>query len=247
VTILFIFPHPDDETIFAGGTIARHTSRGDKVIWLCASYGEKGRISQKHSPCLFYFTYFFLRYFPFPVFLQRVAIWWLSIFRKSNQQAIKARRHEAEEVARIYGISRLHFLEIEDMKFGNNFAKLGGKIRKYIKLYHPQLIYTYHPNGITGHPDHKYLAKCVIKIAKSLLPYERPKILGAAIPTAIAGKYKLPLVGTEEISHEIELSGYELNLKTQAINAYISQKYLWKLFLEKNPELLEREYFTKLL
>lgn len=34
MNILVISPHPDDETLGAGGTILRHKSRGDKVYWL---------------------------------------------------------------------------------------------------------------------------------------------------------------------------------------------------------------------
>jgi len=249
MTVLFIFPHPDDETIFAGGIIARHVTSGDKVIWLCVSYGEKCRISRKYSPCLFYFTYFLLRYFPFPIFLQRVAIQWLSLFRKPSQQAIKSRRYEAEEVAQIYGISKLHFLEIEDIKFKKNSAEIRGKIREYIKLYQPCLIYTYHPNGMTSHPDHKHLTESVIRVAGSLPADKKPKILGATIPTVIIKKYKLPLLGTSEaeIYSKIELNSQELDKKIQAINAYTSQKYLWELFLKKYPELLGKEYFIKLL
>lgn len=32
--ILFIAPHPDDETLGAGGTILKHKAQGDKIFWL---------------------------------------------------------------------------------------------------------------------------------------------------------------------------------------------------------------------
>lgn len=38
--VLVIAPHPDDETIGAGGAIARHLDRGDKVTILVATSGE---------------------------------------------------------------------------------------------------------------------------------------------------------------------------------------------------------------
>lgn len=244
--ILYIFPHPDDETIFAGGTIARHASQGDKIIWLCASYGERGGISKKRSPRLFYITYLLLGYFPFLIAIQNFIIWWLSIFRKLNPEVIETRKKEAEKVSRIYGISKLHFLGIEDMRFRKNTAKLESEIRKYIELYQPRLIYTLHPNGITDHPDHKNLTKSAIKVVNSLPSDKRPKVLGVAIPLVIVKKYKLPLIGTAEISQEIELNEQELEKKIRAISTYESQAYLWDIFLKKYPELLKREYFTRL-
>jgi len=246
MTILFIFPHPDDETIFAGGIIARHVASGDKAVWLCASFGERSGESSRRSARSFYFAYLLFGYFPFLIPIQNLIIWWLSIFRKPNEALLEIRKSEVEKVARIYGISKLHFLEIEDMKFGKNIAKIESEIKKYIEFYRPQLIYTFHPNGITDHPDHRYLAKSVIKVVKSLSADKKPKVLGATILLEIVKKYKLPLIGTDikEISKEIELTESEMNKKLQAINAYKSQKYLWKIFLQKYPKLLEKEYFV---
>lgn len=248
MTVLFIFPHPDDETVFAGGTIARHISQGDKVIWLSASYGERGGISKRRSPRLFYFAYLILGYFPVLIYLQRIVIWWLSTFRKPDREVIETRKKEAEEVALIYGISKLHFLEIEDMRFGKNIVRIEDEIKRYIELYQPELIYTFHPNGITDHPDHRYLAKSVLKVVRSLPADRKPKLLGATISFEIVKKYRLPLIGAGkgEMINEIELSQTELEKKVQAINTYKSQKYLWKIFLEKYPELLKEEYFIQL-
>ncbi len=40
--ILFIGAHPDDETFFAGGTIARYVDEGARVSVVCATRGERG-------------------------------------------------------------------------------------------------------------------------------------------------------------------------------------------------------------
>lgn len=39
ISVLVIAPHPDDEVLGCGGTIARHTSRGDKVTVLIVTRG----------------------------------------------------------------------------------------------------------------------------------------------------------------------------------------------------------------
>ncbi len=36
-TILVVAPHPDDETLGCGGTLLKHKSAGDRVIWLIAT------------------------------------------------------------------------------------------------------------------------------------------------------------------------------------------------------------------
>ena len=44
-TVLAIFAHPDDESLACGGTLARLSDAGVRVVLLCASRGEKGSIS----------------------------------------------------------------------------------------------------------------------------------------------------------------------------------------------------------
>ena len=46
-TVLIVFAHPDDESLTCGGTIARLTDAGVKVVLLCASRGERGSISDR--------------------------------------------------------------------------------------------------------------------------------------------------------------------------------------------------------
>lgn len=44
-TILAIFAHPDDECFGTGGTLAKHTAPGGRVVLACATRGEAGEIS----------------------------------------------------------------------------------------------------------------------------------------------------------------------------------------------------------
>jgi LmbE family N-acetylglucosaminyl deacetylase len=41
-TVLFFAPHPDDLEVYAGGTIAKHVLKGDRVIEAIMTGGEKG-------------------------------------------------------------------------------------------------------------------------------------------------------------------------------------------------------------
>src|SRR3989442_14874930 len=44
-TILAIFAHPDDESLACGGTLARLSDAGARVVLMCASRGERGSVS----------------------------------------------------------------------------------------------------------------------------------------------------------------------------------------------------------
>jgi LmbE family N-acetylglucosaminyl deacetylase len=44
-TILAVFAHPDDESLACGGTLARASDAGARVVLVCGSRGERGSIS----------------------------------------------------------------------------------------------------------------------------------------------------------------------------------------------------------
>jgi LmbE family N-acetylglucosaminyl deacetylase len=44
-SLLLIYAHPDDESFFAAGTIAKYAENGARVSLICATRGERGRTS----------------------------------------------------------------------------------------------------------------------------------------------------------------------------------------------------------
>lgn len=243
--ILCVFPHPDDETIFAGGIISRHVLKGDEVVWICASYGEKGGSSNQHSYKLFYFMFSFVGKFPVMLLLQKIAVYWLGIFRKQNMELAKIRKEEAKKVANILGVKRIIFLNIPDMCFNWNREMIKQKIKTHLEELQPDIVYTLYPNGITGHPDHEALSKYItLFLNNSKEKNLRPHLRYITFSKEVVKKYNLPLLGIPEknISEKILLSPQEFEIKLKAIKIYESQNYLWQIFLEKYPELLMEEY-----
>jgi LmbE family N-acetylglucosaminyl deacetylase len=41
-TVLAVFAHPDDESLACGGTLARLSAEGTRVVLMCATHGERG-------------------------------------------------------------------------------------------------------------------------------------------------------------------------------------------------------------
>jgi LmbE family N-acetylglucosaminyl deacetylase len=44
-TVLAVFAHPDDESLACGGTLARLSDGGARVVLMCASHGERGALT----------------------------------------------------------------------------------------------------------------------------------------------------------------------------------------------------------
>src|SRR4051812_15774860 len=44
-SLLFVYAHPDDETFFCAGTIAKYAAEGVKIGVICATRGERGSTS----------------------------------------------------------------------------------------------------------------------------------------------------------------------------------------------------------
>jgi LmbE family N-acetylglucosaminyl deacetylase len=139
--IIVFAPHPDDETLACGGTIALNIKQGNKVHIV---FMTDGRYSHKHT--LGIDTY------PTPEDMKRI------------------RCKEAQKVTKVLGVKRanLKFLEYEDGTLGNNINSAADKVQEILKRLKPDTLYF--PARNDKHRDHKATSIIVHKVVQFLTP-----------------------------------------------------------------------------
>ncbi len=139
--LLFVFPHPDDESFGPGGTIARYGYEGVAVHYACATRGEVGPVIPgllkpfEHLP--------------------------------DDQRLGALREGELRCAAEKLGLTGLHLLGYRDSGMTGGADnhdprafinadpnQVTGQLVKLIRTIQPQVIVTFDPFGGYGHPDH---------------------------------------------------------------------------------------------
>ncbi len=148
--ILTIFAHPDDETIFSGGTMVLLNRAGAQIHFLCATRGEGGELGE-------------------PAVSSRKDI---HIYRERELiQAIEALGGGS--------LSFLGYLdpligESDQLyPYTENFDGLAGKITRGIQEIQPDAIITHGSNGEYGHPGH-ILTNMAVRAAVEQLEKDAP-------------------------------------------------------------------------
>ena len=134
-TLLVALAHPDDETFGVGGVMARAVDEGHRVVIVCATRGEAGEIA---DPSL-----------------------------ATPETLGEVREGELRNAARALGVEDVRFLGFRDSGMagtpenGHPAALLNakaddvvGKLVRVIREVRPDVVVTFEPGGIYGHPDH---------------------------------------------------------------------------------------------
>jgi LmbE family N-acetylglucosaminyl deacetylase len=122
--LLAIFPHPDDETLAIGSTLARYSAEGVETHLICATRGERGW-SDSNGP-------------------------------NPGLQAVgQIREKELGGAADLIGLKEVHFLDYIDGDLDQAHPQeIIARIANHIRWIRPQVVVTFPPDGIYGHPDH---------------------------------------------------------------------------------------------
>lgn len=130
-TILAIFAHPDDETMFLGGTLAYLAAEGAKVHYLSATRGEGGEMGD-------------------PPICERAELG--QVREKELGCAVKALGGES--------VAFLRFMdpevgpEGELYPFSDNLEEVVRELKGHLESIQPDVILTHGPGGEYGHPAH---------------------------------------------------------------------------------------------
>lgn len=180
-TLLLVHAHPDDESIFGGGAIIKAHREGKRVVLVTCTGGEVGEIHNMDEA--------------------------------ENRPRLKeVRRQELERAAEILGVDRIVWLGYRDSGMagtGDNqnpesfhmapLDETAAKLAPVIEEEAPDVVVTYGPDGVYGHPDHvkaheTAVAAWELLAAKSSAP---ARLWYAVIPRS----------GMEEFRRRLEESG----------------------------------------
>lgn len=122
--LLAILAHPDDESLGLGGTLARYAAEGVETYLITATRGEKGWFGKPEE-------------YPGPATLGRL------------------RERELYDAARVLGLKDVILLDYIDGELDQaDPNEVMGQLVTHIRRIKPQVVVTFDPNGLYGHPDH---------------------------------------------------------------------------------------------
>jgi LmbE family N-acetylglucosaminyl deacetylase len=127
--LLAVFPHPDDETLGLGSTLARYAAEGIETYLVCATRGERGWFdSEGPDPGL------------------------EAVGRRREAELRCATEHLG-----IREVSFLDYID-GDVDQADP-EEIIGRIVLHIRRIKPHVIVTFGPDGAYGHPDHIALSQ----------------------------------------------------------------------------------------
>jgi LmbE family N-acetylglucosaminyl deacetylase len=122
--LMAVFAHPDDESLAAGGLLAKYAAEGVETYLVCATRGEAGRYIDEYG-------------------------------RLPAEMLGRIRTNELRKAAEILGIRRTFFLGYRDGQLDQvDPDEATSRIAEHIRLVRPDVILTFGPDGLYGHPDH---------------------------------------------------------------------------------------------
>lgn len=140
-TLVTVFAHPDDETFSVGGSLAAAVDAGARVVTICATRGEVGEIA---DPSL------------------------------ATAETLGATREaELRAACAELGVHDVRFLGYRDSGMAGTpentdpraFANAPDleaieRIAGHFRELRPDVVVTFEPGGVYGHPDHTKISRC---------------------------------------------------------------------------------------
>jgi len=143
--ILAFFAHPDDETMFLGGTLVFLADRGAEIHYLCATRGEGGEMGD-------------------PPICARGELGKV----RENEMRCAVEALGGKSVQFLNYQDPLVGPNNELYPFSENVDQVADEISRYISRIKPQIILTHGPGGEYGHPAHIQAHQAMMSALKGM-------------------------------------------------------------------------------
>lgn len=167
----------------------------------------------------------------------------------SANELARRRTGELHCATKKLGIKHLIVHQFPDNKLTNIPQERGAEIiTKEVQKFSPDILITFHKNGISGHPDHKAVTKWTDIAVRRL--DNPPKFLCYGLvktQTKQILNRKLYPINERDVTHKIDVSTY-IKKKIDAIQCHKTQQELWKNIEKMGKDFYpfaRWEYFTQ--
>lgn len=180
-TLLVALAHPDDETFGVGGAMARAVDEGHRVVIVCATRGEVGEIA---DPAL-----------------------------ATPETLGQVRERELRSAAGALGVTDVRFLGHRDSGMAGTTDNahpaalvnadpevVVGQLVAIVRDVRPDVVVTFEPGGIYGHPDHVTISERVTAAVEAApdvarwpgtgAPYRVPRLYYVALPKSVLRRFQ---------------------------------------------------------
>jgi LmbE family N-acetylglucosaminyl deacetylase len=167
------------------------------------------------------------------------------------EKLAEKRSAELQCAAGSLDIGYLQIYDLPDKKLSEIPYRKGlTLIKSEIKKFIPDIVITFHENGISGHPDHKMVTRWVKQAVTDMEKSMRLFYYGLAPEqAALYTQRKLHPMVVSEITHKIDTAPY-FEQKMKAIKCHETQEELWKKIQETHQNFEESsrwEYFSQVI
>jgi len=194
--ILGVFAHPDDETSCAGGTLSRYAQAGVDVYVATATRGELGMLGTHGQ-----------------------------VVRREDLPGV--REAELRTVLHMYGAKPPIILGYRDQAVSHaNADELIAKIVAVMDAVTPDVVLTFGPLGLTGHPDHVAVHRATVAAFHRYRHRTtgQPRLYYKALLPAAMQALGLTLTGPEvQPTVLIDMTAQKA-LKVRALRTYTTQE-----------------------
>ncbi|HEY8678864.1 MAG TPA: PIG-L deacetylase family protein [Candidatus Dormibacteraeota bacterium] len=228
--LLVVMPHPDDECFGSASTIARYAAEGATVGLVTMTRGGAGLWNGREAGDL--------------------------------RRLTDVREMELRGAADALGVT---FLEVFDYPDGalEKIEEVDavrerfiGDVVQCIRMHRPQVIVTFGPEGVYGHPDHKVLSRLVVQactrsgdpgqyelesVALGIAPWYPSKLYFQSATPATVAALKLP--APSAITTRISITGFE-DARIRAFTAHRTQTQEWEPLRKMADGLGSEEVFS---